>query len=79
VTRWQENGWVRFTSRKKGVQNKDLWQELLRTITTLEGGGLHVLFWLVPKERNEVAVESAMEATERPPETRFCTILGTDI
>lgn len=67
LNKWIRNGWT--TARGTPVQHRDLWEALLAKLRELEGCGLLVQFWLIPRQWNEadsLAKEAAV-STAQPP------------
>ncbi|KAI9774367.1 MAG: hypothetical protein M1840_004261 [Geoglossum simile] len=53
VFKWEQNGYI--TAKGKPVTNVSLFKELVRLVTELNERGVEVLFWHVPRERNQEA------------------------
>lgn len=67
LNKWIRNGWT--TARGTPVQHRDLWEALLAQLREMEGYGLLVQFWLIPRQWNEadsVAKEAAVSITHPP-------------
>jgi ribonuclease HI len=60
LDRWVRTGWV--TRNGTPVKNRDLWEALLEEMRKQESYGVHVQFWLIPREWNE-ADQYAKKAT----------------
>ncbi|KAI9050398.1 hypothetical protein LZ554_005563 [Drepanopeziza brunnea f. sp. 'monogermtubi'] len=59
VGSWEQNGWK--TSKEQPVENRDLWELLLRKIKGLAEKGVDVLFWHIPREFNDEADAGATQ------------------
>ncbi|KAK6521140.1 hypothetical protein TWF506_001371 [Arthrobotrys conoides] len=64
VRTWIQNGWR--ISKGKLASNRDLWEELLEVLRTLELNDLEVQFWRIPREWNRVADKGAKAAAKMP-------------
>ena len=53
VWKWVDNGWT--NARSQEVVNRRAFEDLHSTIETMEGDGVDVQFWLVPREENRDA------------------------
>jgi len=54
INKWISRGWR--TAAGTPVANRDLWEELLEKLREMEKGGMHVQFWLIPKEWDYSAI-----------------------
>jgi ribonuclease HI len=67
VQRWEANEW-RLGSQKgrspEPVKNQDLWRLLLKLIRELQGKGVDVSFWRIPREWNTRADGFAKKGAE---------------
>ncbi|KAJ5113276.1 hypothetical protein N7456_001810 [Penicillium angulare] len=64
IREWIKNDWKR--SPGNPVQNRDLWEWLLREVDRLAKMGMSVEFWRIPRELNEIADRHAkIAARER--------------
>ena len=74
IERWEATGWKLASYKGRApepVKNQDLWKLLLKQIRYLQGNGVNVAFWRIPREWNERADESAKEAAERGEVLKF--------
>ncbi|KAK4098187.1 hypothetical protein N658DRAFT_561197 [Parathielavia hyrcaniae] len=74
---WVRNGWK--TKNRDRVKNRDLWELLLGDVERLDGYGIDVSFWRIPREQNadaDVAAKKAAEKGTAEPKFRD-VILGT--
>lgn len=62
VKKWLANGWL--SSNKKPVQNRDLWEELLAAVASVERDGAFVSFWHVSRADNVEADQLANKGLE---------------
>lgn len=69
VEGWKANGWR--TRSKSPVKNKDLWLKLVDAVEHIEGAGISVQFWRIPRALNTVADRLAKEAAVSGS---FCSI-----
>lgn len=69
VKKWTQNGWL--TAKKTPVKNRDLWEEMISAVDVLGNFGVHVDFWLVPREENQAADYLARKAVG-------CRLIFTD-
>lgn len=65
VKGWQSREWV--TGQGHPVKNRDLWEELLRSVERVNRNKLRVLFWHIPRQWNSVADWLAKEALSKDP------------
>jgi ribonuclease HI len=50
---WRSRGWL--TVQGRPVQNRDLWEELSRSVANVRRDNLRVLFWHIPRQWNTTA------------------------
>lgn len=53
VRGWMQNDWR--TSGNAAVKNRDLWELLVEELEKAGQDGLHVAFWQIPREQNQIA------------------------
>ena len=66
IFKWRKNGYK--TSKGSPVTNADLFQSIDLKITGLNDDGIEVLFWYVPKARNQEADDLANDVKHYYPE-----------
>lgn len=74
VERWETEGW-RLADGISLVKNLDLWKLLLREIRQLQGNGVNISFWRIPREWNERADKYAKLAAESVGRAQFRRII----
>ncbi|EKD13233.1 RNase H domain protein [Drepanopeziza brunnea f. sp. 'multigermtubi' MB_m1] len=65
IRRWETSGWETYDWRlscRVAIKNQDLWKLLLVEIRRLQSKGVHVSFWMIPREWNEMANKYAKVA-----------------
>lgn len=77
IKRWESDDWKLFSRKSDRWQypkNLDLWKLLLKIIRRLQGLGISVLFWNIPREWNGRADEMAKKAAERKDRWDFSMV-----
>ncbi|TVY50253.1 Ribonuclease H [Lachnellula cervina] len=69
IQRWESEGWM--TSDHRNIMNQDLWKLLLSLIRTLQGDGVAVSFWRIPRDWNKRADEAAKMGAQKNEEPHF--------
>ncbi|UNI23037.1 Ribonuclease H [Purpureocillium takamizusanense] len=71
---WMRNGWK--TRVGVEVKNRDLWEALLGEIEKLDGAGVEVQFWRIPRAMNRAADCAAKEAAQQAEVLSFQDVTG---
>jgi ribonuclease HI len=74
IEHWEATGWKLASYKGRApapVKNQDLWELLLQVIRQLQGNGVNVAFWRIPREWNERADEFAKKGAEQGEVLKF--------
>jgi ribonuclease HI len=77
IKKWGKEGWKTFdhsTKRRQDVKNQDLWKLLLSLVRTLQGEGVEVSFWRIPRASNERADRFAKYGAEHAEVPHFVMV-----